>query len=65
MEQVAQQTAGMCGPYKMQQLLMESMGLLAERLKEDIIGRDKTIDEACSSITALTAACEAVSRLKT
>ena len=65
MEEDVQQAASMLGPDKVQQLLMESMGLLAERLKEEIIGRDITIDAACKSITALTAACEAVSRLRT
>ena len=64
-EQDAQQAAGTCGLSKVQQLLIESMGLLVERLKEEVIGKNLTIDEACSSITALTAACEAVGRLKT
>ena len=65
MEEDAQQAASMFGPDKVQQLLVESLRLLAERLKEEIIGRDVTIDAACKSITALTAACEAVSRLRT
>ena len=65
MEQNPQQAMSMQGSDKVQQLLVESMRLLAERLKEEIIGRDISIEAACKSITALTAACEAVSRLKT
>ena len=65
MEQNLQQAMSMQSSDKVQQLLVESMGLLAERLKEEITGRDISIDAACNSITALTAACEAVSRLKT